>query len=298
MKSKRKTATVTLSAVVATMILVLSLISANSLSSANAQILPSTKTANNSLELDAEHISQSNSISVANEPNVKGLVILIPDKIGTNESSWPQTFLPANATIASGTTVVWLNADVNASHSISVKDSTGQTVFSSNGTIPYQNSTSFRFRQTGQYTFTDPSLNSISTPPNGTINVVKGIDGTVSTTGENATNGNTTTAGIGPTLGMFVIPTKRAEAFDPHMTRLGFTLLSKANITATTTSSEIGGTSATNTTATTDKNDGSVVLYVWSENILPNHTLEKRLASKVRAIEPMIYPGHITKQLP
>ena len=105
---------------------------------------------------DAKQIAKTNSISIVNEPAVKNLVIVIHDRIGTTGQSssiwlWPHTFLPTSATITTGTTIVWLNADVNATHSIAVKNAaTGQTVFSSSGTIPYVNFTSFKFQNPGR----------------------------------------------------------------------------------------------------------------------------------------------------
>ena len=262
-------------------------------------------------------------------------MIVIPDRIGTttvgqpSSSLWPHTFLPASATITAGTTIVWLNADVNATHSIAVKNAaTGQTVFTSSGSIPYQNSTSFKFQNPGQYTFTDPTHNvakGSSSLPVGTIHVVKRTTNSNNNAVPliNTIVPNTTTtmaannATLGPTIGLFTVPTTGEAQFDQRMGggRLGFTVLSKTTVvpdtqtttatasnTAATTTTRGGGTSSAATPSTSDNNNttgnnggGTATLYVWNQNAKSILTLEKRLATKVEVMESIIYPGHTTK---
>jgi hypothetical protein len=71
---------------------------------------------------DAGKIYRTNNMTVI-DPSIRNLVIIIPDNIGANRSStpsWP-TFMPASATIAEGMRVIWFNADVNATHNITVR---------------------------------------------------------------------------------------------------------------------------------------------------------------------------------
>ena len=292
---------------------------ANAQASSQSTITTTNNDAASSHFFDAKQIAKTNSISSVSEPAVKNLVIVIPDSIGRtagqSSSIWPYTFLPASATITAGTTIVWLNADVNATHSIAVKNAaTGQTVFTSSGSIPYQNSTSFRFQNPGQYTFTDPpssSLNAVkaSSIPSGTIQVVKRTtNSNVAVPPSIIPNSTNPDAAIGPTVGLFAIPATGEAQFDQRIGgQLGFTIVSKTTVvvsdtqttTPTSNTAATGGTSAatssTSANITTGNKGGTVTLYVWNQNAKSILTLEKRLATKVRVIESIIYPGHATK---
>ena len=74
-------------------------------------------------------------------PNVKNLVILIPNEghHGPNEDKearfLEQQFVPENAVISLGTTVAWFNGDVGHERTIDVKDANGNSLLFSTGAI-------------------------------------------------------------------------------------------------------------------------------------------------------------------
>jgi hypothetical protein len=79
-------------------------------------------------DLDAASVYDSGQMKLGN--NVKHLVIVIPNEghHGPGEADEArfidQPFIPQNATVASGTQVVWFNGDVGHEHNIVVRDST------------------------------------------------------------------------------------------------------------------------------------------------------------------------------
>src|SRR5262245_13976479 len=109
--------------------------SANSSASAQQSATQSDAAAlvQGSSRLNAQQIYRTDSITA--DSDVKTLVITIPDNAGTGESAW-RGFLPSNATVASGTTLVVLNADVNATHTITVL---GPESGRSAAKVPYMN---------------------------------------------------------------------------------------------------------------------------------------------------------------
>lgn len=227
---------------------------------------------------DAAQIYQTNNMTVL-DPSIRNLAIIIPDSIGTNRSSmtWP-TFLPNNATIAAGMRVIWFNADVNATHSIMARNSTGAVLLNSTN-IPYQNATVYRFGRAGLYTFSDPSVPGLK---NGTINVVR-----PTTFNASAFTNSSVTAGL------FAIPASGKTIFDSHINKLGFNAVATFNFTAfpgnsTTVQSTIAGTPSAN--STTPK-----ILYVWTQQASGIHTAVTRIANKARIMEEILYPSNAVK---
>ena len=233
-------------------------------------------------QFDAAQIYRTNNMTVIN-PSIRNLAIIIPDNIGSNKSapSWP-TFLPANATIAEGMQVIWFNADVNATHNIVVKNSTGATLNSTS--IPYQNASVYRFGQAGQYTFSDPSL----PRKNGTINVVE----------PTSFNASSFTNASG-TVGLFVIPAAGKPNFDLHINRLGFNGVSAFNFTTFQGTANNNGARSTNdnlaSTPEVNGTSNAKILYVWSQETSGIHTTITRIANKARIIENINYPHSLVK---
>ena len=264
---------------VAMLVLAMLFTSAFNFSTTFAQSVPPTTPATIiSQHFDAAQIYQTNNMTVL-DPNIRNLAIIIPDSIGTNRSSlmWP-TFLPNNATIAAGMRVIWFNADVNATHSIVVRNSTGATLLNSTN-IPYQNATVYRFNRTGLYTFSDPSVSGLK---NGTINVVR----------PTSFNASAFTNSSG-TAGLFAIPATGKTSFDLHMNKLGFNAVATFNFTAfpsnsTAAQSSIAGTPSAN--STTPK-----ILYVWTQQTSVIHTAITRIANKARLMESILYPNNTVK---
>ncbi|MFZ0327000.1 MAG: hypothetical protein WBP64_13590 [Nitrososphaeraceae archaeon] len=150
---------------------------------------------------NAKTISETNSIKT--DADVKNLVVLVP-----NKKLVDQTFLPLDTTIVQGTKVIWVNGDPSANHGVTVKDKSGQSVFS-NQTIPYKNGTEFTFDTIGTYTFSDP-ISPTSTP--GTITVVNS---------QSAPDNGSTNSTM-PTAGLFVVPAGDKAYFDKHFSTLGY----------------------------------------------------------------------------
>jgi hypothetical protein len=218
------------------------------------------------------------------DPNIRNLAIIIPDSIGTSRSTWP-TFLPAHATVAAGMRVIWFNADVNATHNIVVRNSTGAVLNSTS--IPYQNVSVYRFGHAGTYTFSDPSVPGLK---NGTINVVE-----PPSFGANAFSNSS------GTIGLFAVPASGKPSFDLHIHKLGFNAISTFNFTAfpqgiannstvPSTGNNIAGTPSANSTSSSAK-----ILYVWSQETSGIHTSITRIANKARILEDIIYPHGMVK---
>jgi hypothetical protein len=178
--------------------------------------------------------------------------------------------------------VIWFNADVNATHNIVVRNSTGAVLNSTN--IPYQNASVYRFGQAGQYTFSDPSLPGKS----GTINVVE----------PTSFNARSFTNASG-TVGLFVVPAAGKTSFDLHLHKLGFNAVSAFNFTtfpgaannSTVQSADNGlaGTPSANGTS------NAKILYIWTQETSGIHTTITRIANKARILENILYPHNMVK---
>jgi hypothetical protein len=125
-----------------------------------------------------------------------------------NKKLVDQTFLPLDTKIVQGTKVIWVNGDPSGNHGVTVKDKSGQSVFS-NQTIPYKNGTEFTFDTIGTYTFSDPIS---PTSPPGTITVVNS---------QSAPDNGSTNSTM-PTAGLFVVPAGDKAYFDKHFSTLGY----------------------------------------------------------------------------
>ena len=66
-------------------------------------------------QFNAQSIYTTNNIQT--DPDVTNLVILIPDQTVIN-----RPFIPQDATIVEGTTVIWMNGQMNTVHGIAVQD--------------------------------------------------------------------------------------------------------------------------------------------------------------------------------
>jgi hypothetical protein len=227
-------------------------------------------------QFDAARIYQTNNISVI-DPLVRNLAIIIPDSVGTNRSSlWP-TFLPANATIAEGMRVFWFNSDVNATHSIVVRNASGGII--SSASVPYHNATVYRFGHEGTYTFSDPSVPDLK---NGTINVVR--PQSFSADAFNSSSG---------TMGVFAVPAAAKPQFDLHFHKLGFNIVSTYNFAGFPGNAVNNGTGPTSSGPPAAS--GAKVLYVWTQEVSGMHTAITRVDSKIRLLEDIIYPHGMVK---
>ena len=248
----------------------------NATSQSNATTTAST----NGSQLDGQHIYETGSMTA--DSDVKTLVITIPDNAGADSSAW-EGFLPSNATVAVGTNVVVLNADVNATHTITMSGGENQ---SATQAVPYQNSTAFLLNETGEYTFTDQATQ---------------ISATVSVA-ENDSTDDPVTNEFRSAVGLFVAPSSAKSSFEGHLNNLGFNAVSTYNFSGTQNTSAIATTTANasgSTTASagnTTAGSGEMTLFVWTQQVSHPNTIDGRLASKVRILEEVLYPGDAIKQ--
>ena len=110
-------------------------------------------------DLDAASVYDSGQMKLGN--NVKHLVIVIPNEghHGPGEADEArfidQPFIPQNATVASGTQVVWFNGDVGHEHNIVVRDSNGNQLFETGEFTELQASRPIIFNNTGEFAYAD-----------------------------------------------------------------------------------------------------------------------------------------------
>jgi plastocyanin len=231
----------------------------------------------NQTQLIAQQIYETNSIVA--DSDVKTLVMVIPDKAGANSSNWTR-FLPSNATIVTGTSVLVLNADVNATHSVSMS---GEGFNQSEITeVPYQNTTVFTLDEPGKYNLTDNF-----TKINATINVIDNDDQPIMD--DAATNENRSAIGI------FIAPTSAKSIFQDHLNSLGFNAVSTYDFESVVQNGSTNGVS--NLSKNSQASNLNNTLFVWTQQVSNPNTLDGRLASKVRVLEEALYPGSAVKPL-
>ena len=100
-------------------------------------------------DIHAENMFNTKAMTLDN--NAKTLVILIPDEghhaAGEDNEArfFDQHFVPENAIINTGTTVLWFSGDVGHERIINVKDTEGNSVFNTGQITDSQSSPSFTF---------------------------------------------------------------------------------------------------------------------------------------------------------
>jgi plastocyanin len=147
--------------------------------------------------VDASNIYETQKMVLGN--NIKNLVILLPDEahespaLPEEQRFINQPYVPQNAVINTGTTVIWFNADVDHDHKIMLINGQDSNLGISNAVfesrdLPYNTATrSVTFNDTGSFSYIERDV--IEDDPNfvmnGTINVVDQPDSlTVTTTNE------------------------------------------------------------------------------------------------------------------
>jgi plastocyanin len=147
--------------------------------------------------VDASNIYETQKMVLGN--NIKNLVILLPDEahespaLPEEQRFINQPYVPQNAVINTGTTVIWFNADVDHDHKIMLINGQDSNLGISNAVfesrdLPYNTATrSVTFNDTGSFSYFERDV--IEDDPNfvmnGTINVVDQPDSlTVTTTNE------------------------------------------------------------------------------------------------------------------
>jgi plastocyanin len=181
--------------------------------------------------IDAENIFNTKTMTLGN--NIKTLVILIPDEghhaAGEDKEArfLDQHFVPENAIINTGTTVIWFNGDVGHERTIDVKDTNGNSVFNTGEITDSQPSQSFTFSNPGKFDYEaegDPGVTMT-----GSI-TVENIDSPVtsssssSTTSASATATTNSNSGNFDTVGIIMVPTQDIDSYIQQITNAGITV--------------------------------------------------------------------------
>jgi plastocyanin len=171
---------------------------------------------NDQPNINAESIFNTKTLTLGN--NVQTLVILIPNEGHhqegeDNESRFlDQHFVPENAVINTGTTVLWFNGDVGHERTIDVKDTSGNTVFNTGEIMDSQASQQFTFSNTGVYNYEaegDPGVTMT-----GSV-TVDNIQSPITSSSSNAT------AADMDTVGLLMVPTQDIDDYINQITSAG-----------------------------------------------------------------------------
>jgi plastocyanin len=169
--------------------------------------------------ISAESIFNTKTMTLGN--NVQTLVILIPNEghhaAGEDDEArfLDQHFVPENAVINAGTTVLWFNGDVGHERTIDLKDTSSNTVFNTGEIIDSQASQPFTFSNVGTYNYEaegDPGV--IMT---GSV-TVDNIQSPVISSSANASTSNIDTVGV------LMVPTQDIDEYISQITSAGITV--------------------------------------------------------------------------
>lgn len=172
--------------------------------------------------INAENIFNTKTMTLDN--NVKTLVILIPNEghhaAGEdNEARFlDQHFVPENAVINTGTTVLWFNGDAGHERTIDVKDANGNSVFNTGEITDSQPSQSFTFSNPGEFNYEaqgDPGVTMT-----GSI-TVGNIDSAVTPTSSSSASSNSSNF---DTVGVLMVPTQDIDRYIQQITSAGITV--------------------------------------------------------------------------
>jgi hypothetical protein len=199
-----------------------SVLIAISISIISAPIIILTSATPNALgQTYATTIYESKSITVP--PNVKNLVILIPNEghhgPGEEDESRfiAQPFVSQNAAISPGTQVVWYNGDVDHEHNIVVRDDNGNRTFQTGIFPELEASRAITFNNTGNFAYAD------------TIDYEEGFVMTGNISVIDQKNNVRTTANIFDTAGVLMVPSIYADNTVQSLKSAGFGIDSMQN---------------------------------------------------------------------
>jgi plastocyanin len=170
--------------------------------------------------------------------NNKNLVILIPnegheDPIGTKKDLRVinQPYIPQNAVVNVGTTVVWFNADAGHHHTITLVDNnTKNTVYDSGRFDNFNASKPFTFDNVGTFAYSGPSYDKMwpNYKMNGTVTVV---NQPLTTTFNSTTAATSSSTGTGvpnnnniDTITTLMVPSKLLDKTISELKSQGFTI--------------------------------------------------------------------------
>lgn len=165
--------------------------------------------------------------------NIKNFVILIPNeahesmKIKDQLPLANQPYMPQSITATSGTSITWLNGDVDHDHTIKFRTPNPQNIESTD-TFASSGYTTVNFNQTGQYSYFEDNVNQDDEEfvMEGTINIVANED-LPSTTTTNDGNGS---QGLN-TVGVLMVPSKDSQSISSTLEDNGLQILSDYTFT-------------------------------------------------------------------
>ena len=169
--------------------------------------------------------------------NIKNLVILIPNE-GHEDPSVAkdlrvinQPYIPQNAVVNVGTTVVWFNADAGHHHTITLVDNnTKNTVYDSGRFDNFNASKPFTFNNVGTFAYSGPSYDKMwpNYKMNGTVTVV---NQPLTTTFNSTTAATSSSTGTGvpnnnniDTITTLMVPSKLLDKTISELKSQGFTI--------------------------------------------------------------------------
>ena len=169
--------------------------------------------------------------------NNKNLVILIPnegheDPIGTKKDLRVinQPYIPQNAVVNVGTTVVWFNADAGHHHTITLVDNnTKNTVYNSGIFDNFNASKPFTFNNVGTFAYSGPSYDKMwpNYKMNGTVTVVNQPLTTTfnsTTAAISSSSGSSTNSNNPDTIATFMVPANIADKTISDLKSKGFAI--------------------------------------------------------------------------
>lgn len=175
--------------------------------------------------IDAENMFNTKTMTLGN--NVKTLVILIPDEghhaAGEDDESrfLDQHFVPENAVVNVGTSVIWFNGDVGHEHNIDVKDANGNSIFNTGEITDSQPSQSFTFNNPGKFDYEadgDPGVTMTGSITVGNIQSPVASSSSSDTTGTNSNSSSIDTVGV------LMVPTQDIDSYIQQITSAGITV--------------------------------------------------------------------------
>jgi plastocyanin len=155
--------------------------------------------------------------------SVKYLVILIPNE-GHESTNQPknqlplinQPYVPQNAIIEKGTSIIWLNADVGHRHKISLNDSNSEKIFDSRFFKYNTTSNEIRLNETGTYKYWESDV-SKEVPDFVML-------GTITVSSQEQHNATTVSQNKDDIVGTFMVPARFLDKYRSEFEDRGFTI--------------------------------------------------------------------------
>src|SRR5918912_3499742 len=192
-------------------------------------------------------------------PNtVKNLVILVPDEAHHSPTALPakrfinQTYLPENAIVSPGTTLVWFSGDKNHDHFINLINAKNNVSIFSSGAFAFNTATKpVKLNNTGDYIYSDSeNAKSKEVGVNGYVmtGTIKVIKQPLSSTSGSSTSATTnSTAAKFDTVGALMVPAKTVSQYISEFKNRGLEVDSTQQFKAL-------------------RNGGQQALLVWTSN--------------------------------